>query len=110
MVINTASSNIANNLKSTQALLSRALGRLASSSKINLPQDDAAALSMSLRLRNSLTQTAAGESNLTSMASLIHTQNGVLKTLDQFCARGAAWGSAALDSLRSPSLHLTPKG
>ena len=33
--------------------------------------------------------------------------------LDQFCACGAAsplWGSAALGSLRSPSLRLTPKG
>lgn len=89
MVINTntASSNIAGKMKSTQALLNKALARLSSGSKINQPQDDAAGLSMSLRLRNNLTQNAAGESNLTSMASLIHTQNGVLKTIDKTLRR-----------------------
>lgn len=89
MVINTntASSNIAGKMKNAQALLNKALARLSSGSKINQPQDDAAGLSMSLRLKNSMTQNAAGESNLTSMASLIHTQNGVLKTIDKTLRR-----------------------
>jgi flagellin-like hook-associated protein FlgL len=89
MVINTntTSTRAANQVKEAQSMLVNSLARLASGFKIVQPQDDAGGLAAAINLANQRTRTGAAKSNLTSMASLIHTQDGVLKTISKTLQR-----------------------
>ena len=83
MVINT---NIpaqvsANNLQTSQAMLSKSLARLSSGQKIVNPSDDAAGLAVASRLDAQIARTNAAKTNVSNAVSFTQTQDGYLKKI-----------------------------
>ena len=83
MVINTNMSalNAANNLQSSQDMLSKSLARLSSGSKIVNPSDDAAGVAVSARLDSQVKRTGAAHTNVINAISFTQTQDGYLKKI-----------------------------
>jgi flagellin len=83
MVINTniTAQVSANNLQSSQAMLSKSLIRLSSGKKIVNPSDDAAGLAVASRLDAQVQRLSAAMTNIGNAVSFTQTQDGYLKKI-----------------------------
>jgi flagellin len=83
MVINTNTHAMAaaNNLQTSESMLSKSLARLSSGSKIVNPADDAAGLAVSMRLDAQIARLTAAKNNVGSAISFTQTQDGYLKKM-----------------------------
>lgn len=83
MVINTniSAQVSANNLQTSQAMLSKSLARLSSGQKIVNPSDDAAGLAVASRLTAQVQRTNAAKTNVSNAVSFTQTQDGYLKKI-----------------------------
>lgn len=83
MVINTniTAQVSANNLQTSQGMLSKSLARLSSGQKIVNPSDDAAGLAVASRLDAQIQRTNAAKTNVSNAVSFTQTQDGYLKKI-----------------------------
>lgn len=83
MVINTniTAQVSANNLQTSQSMLSKSLARLSSGQKIVNPSDDAAGLAVASRLDAQVQRTNAAKTNVSNAISFTQTQDGYLKKI-----------------------------
>ena len=103
MVINTnVSAQVsANNLQSSQALLTKSLARLSSGSKIVSPSDDAAGLAVAYRLDAQVQRLNAARSNVGNAISFTQTQDGYLKKIAKALDRMSELAILAQDVTKS---------
>ncbi|HOW65080.1 MAG TPA: flagellin [Candidatus Paceibacterota bacterium] len=85
MVINTntQAQAAANQLRTSQTMLSKSLSRLSSGSKIVNPADDAAGLAVAMRLDAQVKRIDAARYNVGNAVSFTQTQDGYLKKLSK---------------------------
>ena len=105
MVINTnlEAMATANNLNTSNKMLSRSLARLSSGSKIINPSDDAAGLAVSSRLKAQIARLDSALSNVINGISFSQTQDGFMKTIDKAFRRMGELAMLALDQTKSES-------
>lgn len=103
MVINTniSASMAANNLSSSQDLLTKSLARLSSGSKIVNPADDAAGLAVASRLDTQVQRTNAAKSNVGNAVSFTQVQDGYLKKVAKALERMGELALLAMDGTKS---------
>lgn len=99
MVINTniTAQVSANNLKTSQSMLTKSLARLSSGSKIVSPADDAAGLAVSSRLDAQVQRLDAARSNVANAVSFTQTQDGYLKKISKALDRMSELAILSLD-------------
>jgi flagellin len=85
MVINTntQAEAAANQLRTSQTMLSKSLSRLSSGSKIVSPSDDAAGLAVAMRLDAQVKRIDAARYNVGNAVSFTQTQDGYLKKISK---------------------------
>lgn len=84
---NTAATDAAANLQTSNALMQKSLNRLSSGSRITSPADDAGGLAVSMKLSASIRRTEAVNVNLSNAISFLQTQDGAMSTADQILSR-----------------------
>lgn len=103
MVINTniTAQVSANNLQTSQAMLSKSLARLSSGQKIVNPSDDAAGLAVASRLDAQVQRTNAAKTNVSNAISFTQTQDGYLKKIGKALDRMSELTLLAQDVTKS---------
>jgi flagellin len=101
LTTNIAALNSADDLKSTQIRLNKALAELSSGSKLTSPADDAAGLAVSSRLDAQLVRTNAAQSNVTNAISFIQTQDGYLSQIGKALNRMSELSVLAQDETKT---------
>jgi flagellin len=103
MVINTNTHAMAaaNNLQTSEAMLSKSLARLSSGSKIVSPADDAAGLAVSMRLDAQISRLQAAKNNVGNAISFTQTQDGYLKKITKALDRMSELSILAQDVTKS---------
>ncbi len=103
MVINTniQAQQAASQLQTSQSMLSKALARLSSGSKIVDPSDDAAGLAVSMRLNAQIKRIDAAKSNVGNAVSFTQTQDGYLTKIAKALDRMSELSLLAQDVTKS---------
>ena len=103
MIISTniSSQLSANNLESSQTLLSKSLSRLSSGSKIVSPADDAAGMAVGSRLTAQIRRVDAARGNVGNAISFTQTQDGYLKKIADALTRMSELSLQAQDVTKS---------
>lgn len=103
MVINTniTAQVSANNLQTSQGMLSKSLARLSSGQKIVNPSDDAAGLAVASRLDAQVQRTNAAKTNVSNAISFTQTQDGYLKKIGKALDRMSELTLLAQDVTKS---------
>jgi len=103
MIINTniTAQVSADNLQTSQSLLSKSLSRLSSGSKIISASDDAAGLAVASRLDAQVSRVTAAQDNVGNAVSFTQTQDGYLKTMSSALNRMSELSILAQDVTKS---------
>ena len=81
--------------------LNQALQRLASGSRLNTPNDDAAGLAVALKFDSQISRNNGVQNNLTSALSYSQTQDGFLQKVGRALDRMSELATLALDATKS---------
>jgi flagellin len=91
----------ADNLRATQARLSKSLARLSSGSKIVSPADDAAGLAVATGFDDQVRRTDAARKNIGNALSFLQTQDGYLQHISKALNRMSELAVLALDGTKT---------
>lgn len=100
---NTAASNAASILNSTNASLQKSLARLSSGVKIVNPSDDAGGLAVSVKMEAAIKRNGAVQNNIGNAMSFLQTQDGALKTVGKILDRMSELTTLYQDITKSTS-------
>lgn len=100
---NTAASNAASILNSTNASLQKSLARLSSGVKIINPSDDAGGLAVSVKMEAAIKRNGAVQNNIGNAMSFLQTQDGALKTVGKILDRMSELKTLHQDPTKSTS-------